>query len=147
AQRAVEHAPGHISNHLALAFARLASRQWHAASQAAERGMQWAGWGGKIWLTAIGILARACASAPPVMQQQQCALLADALEAETRHFTPSESWGVVRDMLREAAVHTADCSEALVADTIALLEGVLTPEGYRSKWATAREVQTHDVVS
>ena len=147
AQRAVEHAPGHVSNHLALAFARLAAQQWHAASQAAERGMPWAGWGGKVWLTAIGIFARACAGGIPAMLCQQCALLADALEAETRHFTPSESWGVVRDMLREVAMHTADCGEALVTDTIALLEGVLTPEDYRSKWAGAPEAQTHGVVS
>jgi hypothetical protein len=81
------------------------------------------------------------------MLHQQCALLADALAAETRHFTPSESWGVVRDMLREVALHTADCGAALVADTIALLEGALTPEDYRSKWAAAQAVQTHDVVS
>src|SRR5712691_1844125 len=147
AQRAIEHSPGHVSNHLALAFARLAARQWHAAAQAAERGMPWAGWGGKVWLTAIGIFARACAGGIPARLHQQCALLADALEAETRHFTPSESWGVVRDMLRDGAVHTTDCGAALVADTIALLEGVLTPEDYRSKWAAAQAVQTHDVVS
>ena len=147
AQRAVEHAPGHVSNHLALAFACLAAGQWHAASQAAEKGLPWAGWGGKVWLTAIGIFARACAGGIPAMLHQQCALLADALAAETRHFTPSESWGVVRDMLREVALHTADCGAALVADTIALLEGALTPEDYRSKWAAAQAVQTHDVVS
>jgi len=147
AQRAVEHAPGHVSNHLALAFARLAARQWHAASQAAERGMPWAGWGGKVWLTTIGILARACAGDIPALLHQQCALLADALEAESRHFTPSESWGVVRDMLRDGAVHTAECCAALVADTIALVEGGLTPEDYRSKWAGVQEAQTHGVVS
>jgi hypothetical protein len=50
-------------------------------------------------------------------------------------------------MLREVALHTADCGAALVADTIALLEGALTPEDYRSKWAAAQAVQTHDVVS
>lgn len=147
AQRAVEHTPGHVSNHLALAFARLAARQWHAASQAAEQGLPWAGWGGKVWLTAIAIFARACAGSIPAILHQQCALLVDALEAETRHFTPSESWGVVRDMLREVALHTKDCGAALVTDTIALLEGVLTPEDYRSKWAGAQEVQTHDIVS
>jgi hypothetical protein len=109
--------------------------------------MQWAGWGGKVWLTAIGIFARACAGGIPAMLRQQCALLADALEAETRHFTPTESWGVVRDMLREVAQHSADCGKALVADTIALLEGALTPQDYRNKWAGAQEAQTHGVVS
>lgn len=147
AQRAVEHAPGHVSNHLALAFAHLAARQWHAAFQAAERGLPWAGWGGKVWLTAIGIFARACAGSGPAVLRQQCALLADALEAETRHFTPSESWGVVRDLLREVVVQPTDCGKALVADTIALLEGALTPEHYRSKWAGAPQAQTHGVVS
>jgi len=145
AQRAVEHAPGHVSNHLALAFARLAAQQWHGASQAAERGIPWAGWGGKVWLTAIGILARACAGSIPAMLHQQCAVLADALEAQTRHFIPSESWGVVRDLLRDGAVHTADCCTALVADTIALLEGDLTPKDYRHRWAGAPAAQ--DVVS
>ena len=147
AQRAVEHAPGHVSNHLALAFAHLAARQWYAASQAAERGMPWAGWGGKVWLTAIGIFAGACAGGLSALPHRQCALLADALEAEARHFTPSESWGVVRDMLREVSGQATDCGEALVTDTIALLEGVLTPEDYRSKWAGAPEAQTHGVVS
>ena len=147
AQRAVEHAPGHVSNHLALAFARLAARQWHGASQAAERGMQWAGWGGKVWLTAIGILARAGAGSTPTMLRQQCASLADALEAESRHFTPSESWGVVRYMMRDGAVHTTDCCAALVADTIALLEGALPPEDYRSKWAGAPAAPAQGVAS
>jgi tetratricopeptide (TPR) repeat protein len=147
AQRAVEHYPGHVSNHLALAFARLAARQWPAAAQAAERGMQWAGWGGKVWLTAIGIFARACAGGLPDTLRQQCALLADALEADARHFTPSESWSVVRDLLRDAAAHAADCRGALMTDTMALLEGDLTPEDYRSKWARAQETQTHGVAS
>src|SRR5262249_4860636 len=133
--------------HLALAFAHLAARQWHAASQAAERGLPWAGWGGKVWLTAIGIFARACAGGLPALPHQQCALLADALEAEARHFTPSESWGVVRDMLRAGAGQTTDCGEALVADPIALWEGAPPPEDSRSKWAGAPEAQTHGVVS
>ena len=81
------------------------------------------------------------------MLHQQCASLADALEAESRHFTPSESWGVVRDMLRDGAVHTTDCCDALVADTIALLEGALPPEDYRSKWAGAPAAQTQGVAS
>ena len=50
-------------------------------------------------------------------------------------------------MLRDGAVHTAECCAALVADTIALVEGGLTPEDYRSKWAGVQEAQTHGVVS
>lgn len=46
AQRAVDHHPGHVSNYLALATAYLAAKQWPQATQTAERGMQWAGWGG-----------------------------------------------------------------------------------------------------
>jgi hypothetical protein len=147
AQRAVEHAPGHVSNYLALAFARLAARQWHAASQAADHGMQWAGWGGKVWLTALGMLARACAGGSPATLCQQCAVLADALKADAKHFTPSESWSVVRDILLEVTGQNTDSCAALVTDTIALLEGVLTPEDYRSKWAGAQEAHAHGVVS
>ena len=141
AQRAVEQAPGHVSNHLALAFARLAARQWQGAAQAADRGMPWAGWGGKVWLTAISMLARACAGGLPATLCQQCGVLADALQTDAKRFTPSESWSVVRDMLLEVADQTANSRGALVTDTVALLEGALTPEAYRSKWAGAQATQ------
>ena len=146
AQRAIEHSPGHVSNHLALAFARLAARQWNAAAQAAERGMPWAGWGGKIWLTAIGLLARACAGDTPDTLRQRCTALADALEAEAKRFTPSESWQAVRGTLLAVADQSADSCGALVLDTVALLEGTVTPEDYRSKWAHAQAAPVHGVV-
>jgi tetratricopeptide (TPR) repeat protein len=146
AQRAVEHSPGHVSNHLALAFARLAARQWHAAAQAAERGIPWAGWGGKIWLTTIGMLARACAGDAPDTLRQRCTALADALEADMKRFTPSESWSAVRDTLLAVADQSAESCGALVLDTVALLEGVVTLEDYRSKWATAPAAPIHRVV-
>jgi tetratricopeptide (TPR) repeat protein len=146
AQRAVEHAPGHVSNHLALAFARLAAQQWHAAAQAAERGMPWAGWGGKIWLTAIGTLARACAGDTPATLRQRCAALVDALEADAKRFTPGESWSAVRDTLLAVADQSADSCGALVLDTVALLEGAVTPAEYRSKWASTQEAPIHGIV-
>ena len=146
AQRAVEHSPGHVSNHLVLAFAGLAARQWHAAVQAAERGMPWAGWGGKIWLTAIGLLARACAGDVPATLRQRCAALVDALEAEAKRFTPSESWGAVRDTLLAVADQSTDSCGALVLDTVALLEGAVTPEEYRSKWVSTQEAPIHGIV-
>ncbi len=146
AQRAIEHSPGHVSNHLALAFARLAARQWYAAAQAAERGMPWAGWGGKIWLTAIGMLARAGAGDAPDTLRQRCAALVDALEADAKRFTPSESWGAVRDTLLAVADQSTDSGGALVLDTVALLEGAVTPEDYRSKWASTQEAPLPGIV-
>jgi tetratricopeptide (TPR) repeat protein len=146
AQHALEHAPGHVSNHLALAFARLASQQWHAAAQAAERGIPWAGWGGKIWLTAIGILARACAGDAPATLHQRCATLVDTLEADAKRFTPSESWSAVRDTLLAVANQSAESCGALVLDTVALLEGAVTPAAYRSKWASPQAAPIHGVV-
>jgi tetratricopeptide (TPR) repeat protein len=145
AQRAVEHYPGHVSNHLALAFARLASRQWKAAAQAAERGMQWAGWGGRVWLTAIGLFATAFVEREPAALRQKCAALAADLKTADRHFALSESWEVVRAILQEAADHTADSRRALVTDTIALLEHTITPEQYRHKWAEAPAAEGHSV--
>src|SRR5215475_4436874 len=146
AQRAIEHSPGHVSNHLALAFARLAARQWHAAAQAAERGMPWAGWGGKIWLTAIGLLARACTGDTPDTLRQRCTALVDALEADAKRFTPSESWSAVRDTLLAVADQSAGSCGALVLDTVALLEGAVTPEDYRSKWVRTQEAPIHGIV-
>jgi tetratricopeptide (TPR) repeat protein len=146
AQRAVEHSPGHVSNYLSLAFARLAARQWHAAAQAAERGMPWAGWGGKIWLTAVGLLAHACAGDLPATLRQRCTALVHALEADAKRFTPSESWGAVRETLLAVADENADSRGALVLDTVALLEGTMTPEEFRSKWASAQAVDTPRVV-
>jgi hypothetical protein len=146
AQRAVEHSPGHVSNHLALAFARLAARQWHAAAQAAETGLPWAGWGGKIWLTAIGLLARACAGDAPDTLRQRCTALVEALEADAKRFTPSESWSAVRDTLLAVADQSPDSCGALVLDTVALLEGTVTPEDYRSKWASVQEAPIPGIV-
>jgi tetratricopeptide (TPR) repeat protein len=135
AQRAVNHYPGHVSNHLALAFARLAARQWKAAAQAAERGTQWAGWGGRIWLTAIGIFANTFAGEEATTLRHKCAALAEDLKADVRRFALSENWSVVREVLHDAAHRAADTSGALVTDTIALLEQAMTPEDYQQRWA------------
>ena len=82
AQRAVEHHPGHVSNHLALALAQLAARQWRPATRTTEKGMQWAGWGGRIWLTAISIFAHTCAGADPRTLRAQCTALATELDGD-----------------------------------------------------------------
>ena len=41
----------------------------------------------------------------------------------------------MRDTLLVVADQSADSCGALVLDTVALLEGAVTPEDYRSKWA------------
>jgi hypothetical protein len=134
AQRAVDRYPGHVSNHLALAFAKLASRQWRAAALAAEKGMQWAGWGGRVWLTAIGLFANALIGSEPSTLRQKCAALATDLATDDRRFALSESWDVVREVLQKTADSAADARGALVTDTIALLERTLPPEQYRRRW-------------
>ncbi|MGQ4809774.1 hypothetical protein NKDENANG_03203 [Candidatus Entotheonellaceae bacterium PAL068K] len=134
AQRAVNHYQGHVSNHLALAFARLATQQWQAAVKAADRGMQWAGWGGRIWLTAVGIFARLFGGTEPTALRQKCAALAADLKADARHFALSESWSVVRAVLQEKLDGMPTPCRALVQDTIALLEQDLTPEQYHHRW-------------
>ena len=139
AQRAVDHYPGHVSNHLALAFAQLASRQWRAAALAAERGMQWAGWGGRVWLTAIGLFANAFVGSEAAALRQQCMGLVTDLTTEDRYFALSESWDVVREVLQKTAESAADSRGALVMDTIALLEHTLTPEQYRHRWIGPEE--------
>ena len=108
--------------------------------------MPWAGWGGKIWLTVIGVLARACAGDAPDTLRQRCTALADALEADAKRFTPSESWSAVRDTLLAVADQSAESRGALVLDTVALLEGAVTLEDYRSKWASAPAAPIHGVV-
>jgi tetratricopeptide (TPR) repeat protein len=134
AQRAVAHHTNHVSNHLALALALLAARRWQAAGHAADRGMQWAGWGGRVWLTAITIFAHACAGKAPAAVRQKCAALADDLEVDSRHFTLSESWGTVCHILQEAVRSAPEVNAALVRDTMALLEQHLTPEQYQHAW-------------
>jgi hypothetical protein len=108
--------------------------------------MPWAGWGGKIWLTAVGLLAHACAGDLPATLRQRCTALVHALEADAKRFTPSESWGAVRETLLAVADENADSRGALVLDTVALLEGTMTPEEFRSKWASAQAVDTPRVV-
>lgn len=141
AQRAVNHYPGHVSNYLALAFARLTTQQWKAAAQAAERGIQWAGWGGRVWLTAIAIFANAFAEIESAPLRQKCSALAADLKADTRHFALSDNWSVVRERLQEATNGAADACVRLVLDTIALLEKDLTPEDYERRWGDSQEVE------
>jgi tetratricopeptide (TPR) repeat protein len=136
AQRAVEHHPGHVSNHLALALAQLAARQWRAVTRTTGKGMQWAGWGGRIWLTAISIFAHACAGVDPETLRAQCTALATELDGDKRDFTLSETWETVRDVLRESTIGIGDANGTLVRDTIALLESTMSPREYRHTWGT-----------
>ena len=87
AQRAVEHSPGHVGNHLALAFARLAARQWHAAAQAAKKGCR-GPVGRQNLVTAVGCWpAPALVTSPPLRQRCRTG---GCLEADAKRFTPSE---------------------------------------------------------
>jgi tetratricopeptide (TPR) repeat protein len=138
AQRAVEHYPGHVSNHLALAFAKLASQQWKAAAQAADKGMQWAGWGGRVWLTAISLFANAFMGRDAATLHQKCVALAADLQADDRHFALSESWEAVRTVLYETANQAPNGWGGIITDTIALLERTITPEQYQHKWGNTR---------
>jgi tetratricopeptide (TPR) repeat protein len=145
AQRAVDHAPSHVSNHLALALAHLADCNWRQAAQAADRGLPWAGWGGRVWLTAITIFAHICAGSEPATLRQSCTSLANALAADTRHFELSETWGVVCDILSAMTDHTTPAGGVLMRDTIALLEHTISPEAYRLTWGTEMEQETREV--
>lgn len=144
AQSAVQHASGHVSNHLALALARLAAGQWRAAVQAADQGMQWAGWGGRIWLTAIDIFASACAGVDPDKLKLKCAVLANELSGDGRHFALSETWSVVRDVLSEKKTNAGKHGQSLIHDTIGLLEHKVSPEDYQQAWGEVQK-QAPDV--
>lgn len=145
AQRAVDHASGHVSNHLALALARLAAGQWHSSVQAADHGLPWAGWGGRIWLTAISIFASACGGVDPNTLQEKCAALCNELGSDGRRFELSETWTVVREVLSDAQSKASKSGHALVRDTIALLEHAIAPEDYRRTWGNTERQETHDV--
>jgi tetratricopeptide (TPR) repeat protein len=142
AQRAVNHYPGHVSNHLALAFSQLATRQWQAAAEAAERGLQWAGWGGRVWLTVIGIFANACGGMKMDAIRSKCSALVADLKVDDRQFALSESWDIVRDVLCEAVQDRPAPEAALVMDTIALLEQSMTLDQYESRWVEAQNITT-----
>lgn len=142
AQRAVNHYPGHVSNHLALAFSRLATRQWQAAAEAAERGLQWAGWGGRVWLTVIGIFANACEGVTTDALWSKCAALVADLKLDDRQFTLSESWDIVRGVLCDTMQGRPDFGAALVMDTIALLEQSMALDAYASRWVKAENITT-----
>jgi hypothetical protein len=125
-----------VSNYLALATAQLAAKHWPQAIQAAERGMQWAGWGGRIWLSAITIFASLFTGEALDLVRQRCTTLADELKTESRHFALGENWSVVRETLQEAMRSVPDTSRRLlITETIALLEGTVPVEQYRHKWA------------
>ncbi len=137
AQRAVQHASGHVSNHLALALARLAAGQWRAALQAADQGMPWAGWGGRIWLTAIEIFASTCAGVDPGALKPKCVILANELSGDGRHFELSDTWCVVRGVLQDKQTNAGKRGQMLIHDTIGLLEHTVSPKDYQQTWGEA----------
>jgi tetratricopeptide (TPR) repeat protein len=143
AQCAVDHSSGHVSNHLALALARLAAGHWRSSAQAAEQGLPWAGWGGRIWLTAISIFAHACGGAAPETLQEQCVALCREIGSDSRRFELSDTWSVVREVLSETRSKATASGHALVRDTIALLEHAISPDDYRRTWGDMRN--THDM--
>jgi len=143
AQCAVDHSSGHVSNHLALALARLAAGQWRCSAQAAEQGLPWAGWGGRIWLTAISIFAHACGGAEPDTLQEQCVALCREIGSDSRRFELSDTWSVVREVLNETRSKATASGHALVRDTIALLEHAISPDDYRRTWGDMQN--THDM--
>jgi hypothetical protein len=101
--------------------------------------MQWAGWGGRVWLTAIGLFANAFIGSEASTLRQQCMGLVTDLMTDDRYFALSESWDVVREVLQKTAESAADSRGALVMDTIALLERTFTPEQYRRRWGGPEE--------
>ncbi len=137
AQQAVQHASGHVSNHLALALAQLAAGQWRAAAQAADQGMPWAGWGGRIWLTAIDIFASICAGVDPNKLRPKCAILAHELSGGNRHFELSDTWSVVRDVLSTKQTNAGKRGQMLLHDTIRILERAQSPQDYQQAWCDA----------
>jgi hypothetical protein len=52
----------------------------------------------------------------------------------------------VRDMLLAVADQSDESCGALVLDTVALLDGAVTPEDYRSKWVSTQEAPLHGIV-
>lgn len=142
ARQAVEHYPGHVSNHLALAFAQLALRQWQAVVETAERGLQWAGWGGRVWLTALAIFADACGGNKLDGIRAKCAALASDLRAGDRQFALGEGWDVVRAVLCDAVQGRPGPHATLVINTISLLEQRMTLEQYHSRWVNGEETRS-----
>ena len=145
AKAAVQRASGHVSNHLALALAQLAAGQWRAAVQATAQGMPWAGWGGRVWLTAIEIFASACAGVDPEQLRPKCASLARELSGANRHFELSDTWSVVREVISQTQTQVGKRGQALIQDTIGLLEHTQSPQDYQRAWGETR--QAEDVTS
>ena len=141
AKAAVQHASGHVSNHLALALAQLAAGEWRAAAQATAQGMPWAGWGGRVWLTAIEIFASACAGVDPEQLRPKCASLAHELSGANRHFELSDTWGVVREVLSQTQAQVGKRGQALIQDTMDLLEHAQSPQDYQRVWGEADKAE------
>ena len=126
-----------------MALARLAAGQWRSSAQAAEQGLPWAGWGGRIWLTAISIFAHACGGAEPDTLQEQCVDLCSEIGSASRRFELSDTWNVVREVLSDTRSKATASGHDLVRDTIALLEHAISPDDYRRTWGDMQN--THDM--
>jgi tetratricopeptide (TPR) repeat protein len=135
AKAAVETAPGHVGNHIALALARLAAAKWQPAVLAADAGQNVGGWAGRIILAAVRIIGLAMAGVEPQDLSPNCKVLADEFEHSVGKFTPQETWTVVREAVSKKVAALGGSGAQLITDTIRLLEGQTSASEFRGKWA------------
>jgi tetratricopeptide (TPR) repeat protein len=138
AKAAVEEAPGHVSNHIALVFARLAAGKWQPAAIAAEAGQNVGGWAGRVTLTAARIIALAMAGVEPEDLVGHCRELTDELEQCSGKFTPSEMWMIVKELILKKLGATEGAGARLVTDTICLLDSQISLATFRSRWTRSQ---------
>ncbi len=142
AKAAVEVAPGHVSNHIALALARLAASKWEPAVIAAGAGQNVGGWAGRVVLTAVEIIGHAMSGVEPADLVDRCKSLADELENTAAKFTPSESWEVVKQTVLNRAATASGAGVQLVGDTVFLLDDRLPVREFRGRWAHSGAYRT-----
>jgi hypothetical protein len=99
--------------------------------------MSWAGWGGRIWLTAIDIFATTCAGVDPNTLRPKCAILAHELSGDQRRFELSDTWSVVCEALSHKQTNVGKRGQMLIHDTIGLLEHTQSPHDYQQTWGEA----------
>lgn len=138
AKAAVEVQPGHVSNHIALALARLAAGKWQPAVIAADAGQNVGGWAGRVILTAVKVIGLAMAGVDPEDLAPHCRNMAEELERGAGKFTPSEAWAVVKNSVLTRAPTLGGSGGDLITDTVRLLDSQMPIAQFRAKWTVSK---------
>lgn len=129
--------PDYVTNFMGWATAAISAFAWKEATGAATSGLEISerrGHGGSIWCLLFRIIGRCGDYQALESIVDDCKRLVDELENFPAFDPTGWDWLVAEDRLKQAMKEWPTSVESLVRDSVALVEGDLSPSAYRQKY-------------